>query len=131
MQQSDYLPLVALWEPEDMITDFDYLKAVLERNPTTCYVIEESGQIVAAACGLYDGRRGMLNSVAVLPEKRGLGYGRMVVGAVVEALHQVGANRIRLFVQKKNLGVLPFYNQLGFEVLDDVVYLGLKQEARV
>jgi N-acetylglutamate synthase len=132
MQLSDHARLVPLWEPEGMITTFEYLQTVLTRNPATCYVIDDGTRILAAACGLYDGRRGTLQSVAVLPEVRSQGYGKQVVQACVDALLCLyPAARIRLFVQKHNTVVLPFYESLGFEILDDTFYMGLKVAARV
>ncbi|MCL4879408.1 MAG: GNAT family N-acetyltransferase [Anaerolineae bacterium] len=126
MQLTDYEQLVELWQPNGMAHDFEYLEAVLARNPTSCFVYEKDGQIVAAACGLWDGRRGTINSVATLPEEQGNGYGTAVMEAVIDALLTLGTNRVRLFVVKGNEKVLPFYEKLGFEVIEDAYYLGLK-----
>jgi len=87
--------------------------------------MEVEGRIVAAACGLYDGRRGVVQSVAVLPEEQGKGYGKVIVMAVVEALQQLGTSRIRLFVVKENTRALGFYEHLGFQIHDYVHYMGL------
>jgi ribosomal protein S18 acetylase RimI-like enzyme len=125
MQESDHAQLVRLWQSENMETSADYLRAVLRRNPTTCFVMEIEGCIVAAACGLYDGRRGVLQSVAVLPEEQGKGYGRAIVEAVVTALQELGTSRIRLFVVKENTRALGFYEHLGFQIHDYVHYMGL------
>jgi ribosomal protein S18 acetylase RimI-like enzyme len=125
MQESDHAQLMRLWQSENMETSADYLRAVLRRNPTTCFVMEIEGRIVAAACGLYDGRRGVLQSVAVLPEEQGKGYGRAIVEAVVTALQELGTRRIRLFVVKENTLALGFYEHLGFQIHDYVHYMGL------
>ncbi len=126
MRLDDLEQLVALWQPNDMAHDFDYLETVLKRNPTSCFVYEKDGQIVSAACGLWDGRRGTINSVATLPEEQGQGYGTAVMQAVIEALLELGTTRVRLFVVKGNEEVLPFYEKLGFEMIEDAYYLGLK-----
>jgi ribosomal protein S18 acetylase RimI-like enzyme len=125
MRESDHELLAPLWEPENMVYSLDYLRAILHRNPTTCFVMEIDGHIVAAACGLYDGRRGVLQSVAVLPEERGKGYGTAIVREVVRALQELGTDRIRLFVVKENTRALTFYERLGFAVHDDTFYMGL------
>lgn len=126
MQLSDYEQLIDLWKPNGMAYDFDYLETVLARNPTTCFVYEKEGRVVSAACGLWDGRRGTINSVATLPEEQGHGYATAVMEAVVEALLALGTTRIRLFVVKGNERVLPFYEKLGFEVIENAYYMGLK-----
>jgi len=126
MQLADYAQLAALWEPEGMESSREYLQAVLVRNPTTCFVIELDGRVVAAACGLFDGRRGVVQSVAVLPAERGKGYGKAVVLAVIAALKGLGTERIRLFVMKDNAQVMGFYEKMGFVVHDFVHYMGLR-----
>lgn len=126
MQLSDLEQLAELWNPNGMAHDFEYLEAVLGRNPTSCFVYEKEGRIVSAACGLWDGRRGTINSVATLPEEQGKGYGSAVMRAVVDALLALGTTRVRLFVVKGNETVLPFYKNLGFEMIEDAYYMGLK-----
>ena len=126
MQLDDHAQLERLWSAEGMESGREYLQAVLDRNPDTCFVIEENGRIVAAACGLYDGRRGFVQSVSVLPEERGKGYGKTVVRATVDALLRLGTKRIRLFVQKSKGTVPQFYEKLGFEIHDYVYYMGLR-----
>ncbi|HLA42874.1 MAG TPA: GNAT family N-acetyltransferase [Aggregatilineales bacterium] len=128
MQLEDHAQLEMLWRPEDMESSREYLQAVLGRNPDTCFVVEENGRILAAACGLYDGRRGFVQSVAVLPDERGKGYGSMVVRATVDALLRLGTKRIRLFVKKSNGTVPQFYEKLGFEIHDSTYYMGLKTD---
>jgi ribosomal protein S18 acetylase RimI-like enzyme len=131
MRLEDHEQLAKLWEPEHMESGLEYLQAVLDRNPTTCFVKEIDGRIVGAACGLFDGRRGFIQSVAVLPEERGKGYGKAVVQAVIDALLELGTKRIRLFVLMDNAQVLPFYEQLGFVVHKHVLYMGLRGEGLV
>lgn len=80
---------------------------------------------MAAACGLYDGRRGIIQSVAVLPHERGKGYGKAVVLRVIEALKQFEGVRIRLFVHADNHKALKFYEKLGFSRYENVLYLAL------
>lgn len=126
MQPKDYPQVSALWALDNGITDYDYFERITTRNPNTCLLMEDdTGRIVASATGLYDGRRGVLNSVIVLPEERGKGYGKAIVKACVEALQKEGTDRIRLFVLKENEQVVPFYEGLGFELHDHVIYMGL------
>lgn len=124
MQLSDHPQLVTLWKAEEMASDYDYLKAVLTRNPTTCLVIEEEGRIIAATCGLYNGRHGILSSVVVAESERGKGYGKQIVEATIEALQTMGNPRIRLFVYKENDKALAFYEKLGFYIKDDAHFMG-------
>jgi ribosomal protein S18 acetylase RimI-like enzyme len=125
MHLEDQPQLALLWQAEQMISDLDYLQGVLAWNPNTCWVIEQEGQLIAAACGLYNGRHGILSQVAVLPEYRGQGYGKQIVLACVESLKRLGARRIRLFVRDHNEYALEFYRRLGFEVMEGMIFMGL------
>jgi ribosomal protein S18 acetylase RimI-like enzyme len=124
MQLSDHPQLEPLWQAEHMVSDYAYLQAVLEWNPSSCWVIEQDGQIIAAACGLYNGRHGILSSVVVHPSQRGQGYGAQIVQATIASLQALGKPRIRLFVAKTNEQVLPFYEHLGFYLKEDAHYMG-------
>jgi N-acetylglutamate synthase len=125
MQLADHAQLCVMWEAEHMESSHDYLATILDRNPTTNFVYEEDNKILAAACGLYDGRRGMVQSVVVAPEARGKGYGKIVVTAVIEALLQFPISRVGLFVAEGNEAVFPFYEKLGFHVRYDATYMKL------
>jgi N-acetylglutamate synthase len=131
MRVEDHEQLAKLWEPEHMESSLEYLQVVLDRNPTTCFVKEVDGKIMGAACGLFDGRRGFIQSVAVLPEARGKGYGKEVVTAVKDALLALGTKRIRLFVFKENAKVLPFYEKMGFRIHDTAFYMSLHGEGLI
>lgn len=123
MTIDDYAELVRLWEPEGMTPDFPTFTKCLARNPETCFVDDEGGRIAAAAMGLYDGRRGFIQSVVVREDCRRRGLGARIVRRTAEALKGEGADRIRLFVYKKNSDVLGFYESLGFAVEEGVHYL--------
>lgn len=126
MQLSDHAQLEHLWQQEHMEFSYEYLESVLKRNPETCFVYEIDGQIVSAVCGLYDGRRGFLQSVVTRQEERGKGYATATIQATIEALKALGTNRIRLFVVKENTHALELYQRLGFEIHDYVHFMGLK-----
>lgn len=123
MTIGDYSQLKSLWVPEEMESDDNQLQRVLDRNPGTCWVIEDQGEILAASLGLYDGRRGFVQSVAVRKDRRHEGLGTEVVQKTIESLKDCGTKRIRLFVRKSNAEVLQFYKKLGFAVEEGCYYL--------
>jgi len=59
-----------------------------------------------------------------LPAQRGKGYGRAIVGAVVDVFNAMQVERIRLFVAEGNDEMIPFYENLGFSVKRDI-YMAL------
>jgi|GEM_PF-5768554 len=126
MTIADQPQIERLYTPEKMDCSVEYLARLLDRNPDTCFVYENHrGMIVAAACGLYNGRHGLLQHVATLPNERGKGYGVAVVNAVLAKFREMGVPKLRLFVAVGNEQVIPFYQKLGFAVRPDVIYMGL------
>jgi GNAT superfamily N-acetyltransferase len=66
----------------------------------------------------YDGwgcgeRLGEVRDLAVLPEERGAGVGRLLLGRVAEELAAEGIERYRLMVLTANTGAIRLYERLG------------------
>ena len=86
-------------------------------------VAEVAGRIVGTVMGGYDGHRGWIYSVAVLPEHRHRGIGSALVRQVEAALVARGCLKLNLQVRSTNASVLGFYEKLGFSV-EPIISLG-------
>lgn len=71
-------------------------------------------QIVGTAAAGYDGIRGWLYSVAVLPEFRRQGIAEKLVRHAVEELARRGCPKANLQVHSHNHGAVSLYEKLGF-----------------
>ena len=78
-------------------------------------VLEGSVSAYATALAVSDEMH--LLSIAVLPEKRRLGYGGAILGAVIERGLAKGAQRIYLEVREGNEAAKRFYSGRGFRVI--------------
>lgn len=90
----------------------DDLIFVVEKNA------QSSGELIGACMAGYDGTRGWLYSVGVLPEYRRSGVGRLLVDTALQALKDIGCAKVNLQIRPDNTAVADFYQSLGFEIED-------------
>ena len=84
-------------------------------------------KIVATVMGGYDGHRGWINYLAVDPDYRNNGYGRLIMKEVEQRIRTKGCSKINLQVRTTNKAVIEFYQSLGYSD-DHVVGLGKRLE---
>jgi ribosomal protein S18 acetylase RimI-like enzyme len=82
------------------------------------FVAENNEQIVGACIAGYDGHRGWLYAVAVLPEFRRNAVGKRLVQAAMISLKEIGCIKVNLQIRPTNTEVAAFYKSLGFSVED-------------
>ncbi|WP_353566870.1 GNAT family acetyltransferase [Haloferula sargassicola] len=72
------------------------------------------GAVVGSIMAGYDGHRGWLYSLAVLPDFRHRSIGSELVAKAEEALARRGCMKINLQIVEGNEGVQAFYASLGY-----------------
>ena len=92
-------------------------------QPDLFFVALVEGKVVGSIMVGYEGHRGWMNYLAVLPEHQRRGYGRKLVEKAVDELKRLGCLKVNLQVRRSNVSVVEFYKHLGFKD-DDVVGLG-------
>ncbi len=90
----------------------------LSRDPDLFLVAEDRGRIIGAVMGGYDGRRGLVYHLAVLPEARHRGLGSKLMAELEQRLRAKGCVKYYLLVTPDNPLVLEFYRRLGWSVMD-------------
>jgi ribosomal protein S18 acetylase RimI-like enzyme len=98
------------------------IEKYLKRNPTTCFVARENGELVGAILSGHDGRRGFIYHAAVAQTKRKMGIGKQLVEKTINALKIEGIHKIAFFIFKKNEGGNKFWQKLGFEEQPDLTF---------
>ena len=85
MQIEDYDLVYSLWLScagmglNNLDDSRDGIEKYLKRNPETCFVAEDGGNIVGAIMTGHDGRRGTIHHTAVHPDYRKQGIGKALV----------------------------------------------------
>lgn len=80
------------------------------------WVAADGDAVVGSIMAGYDGHRGWLYSLAVLPDCRGGGLGSVLVKTAEVALADRGCVKINLQIIESNAAVKAFYESLGYTV---------------
>ena len=94
----------------------------LLRNPDTCFVAEDNGEIVGVIMSGHDGRRGFIHHTTVKEEYRGQGIGKKLVDSALAALEAEGIHKVALVAFEKNILGNIFWEKIGFSVREDLIY---------
>ena len=75
-------------------------------------------QVVGSCMAGYDGHRGWLYAVAVVPQYRRNGTGAALVKEAIAALNSLGCIKVNLQIRSQHRHVADFYQALGFNIED-------------
>ena len=128
MRLDDYDSVYALWLscPGMGLNNLDDsregIAKYLARNPDTCFVAEEQGNIIGAILTGHDGRRGYISHTAVSPAHQRQGIGRQMVEKALNALKAQGIHKVNLVVFAHNGKGNAFWEKMGFTQRPDLIY---------
>jgi len=99
------------------------LEIMLKRNPNLFLVGKRNKKIIAVVMGGFDGRRGYVHHLAIDPDFKKKGYGRMMMDNIHKIFLHMGVHKVHLFIEKDNKEVVCFYESLGWEKRDDLIIM--------
>lgn len=124
---TDIEAVVALWEAcgltrpwNDPRADF---RIAIEGATSAVLVVRDGEAIIASAMVGFDGHRGWLYYLAVVPDQQRSGLGREMMERAEAWMRGQGAPKLQLMVRDDNAAALGFYEALGLEP-QNVVVLG-------
>lgn len=100
----------------------DGITRFLKRNPTSCFVAQNNGDIVGVIISGHDGRRGYIYHTAVSDKFRHQGIAGKLLKNAINALDKEGIQKVALVVFEKNYIGNSFWEKQGFIVREDLVY---------
>ena len=100
----------------------DGIQKYLLRNPDTCFVAEENGDIIGVILSGHDGRRGLIYHLAVKVSERERGIGSILLDNALEALINEGITKVYIIVFKNNKTGNAFWEKRGFTIPGDTLY---------
>lgn len=128
-QQGDFPQIEKLWKetgvyrPERGDTPETILRCN-DQGGRFLVLEEEAGKgIIGTSWLTWDGRRVMIQYVAIHPSMQGKGYGRKLALESIAIAREKGTP-LKLEVHRDNLSAVHLYRELGFKILDGYeVYL--------
>ncbi len=119
--------VIDLWRKCNLITPqndpVEDIKKKTDFQPTWFLIGLLGGKVIGSIMVGYEGHRGWINYLAVMPGYQKQGYGRELVERAIEELTRLGCQKVNLQVRETNLSVIDFYKHLGFKE-DHVTSLG-------
>jgi len=118
---------IALWQAAGLVQLWndpaaDIAAALNCPTATILAAHDEDGALTGTVMAGYDGHRGWLYYVASDPARRGQGIGAALMKAAEDWLAGQGARVIRLMVRAENEQIAAFYDGLGYERGDFLVF---------
>jgi ribosomal protein S18 acetylase RimI-like enzyme len=123
---ADVEPVIALWQRcgltrpwNDPASDIAFAR----RGANAAILIgRHEGKITATAMVGHDGHRGWVYYVAVDPDSQGKEFGRTIMAAAEDWLRRQGVVKAMLMVRPDNTKVQAFYDRLGYDAQERVIY---------
>ena len=126
IDDADVADVVALWQACHLTRAWNDPAAdiALARKGSNATVLigRDHGLIVATVLVGHDGHRGWVYYLAVHPDHRHKGYGRIMMDAAERWLREAGIEKLQLLVRPDNKSVKNFYQSLGYSEQERVIY---------
>jgi len=128
---ADENAVIALWEKCGLLRpQNDPSKDIARKmkvQPELFLVAERDGRIIGTVMAGYEGHRGWINYLGVMPGHQRLGIGRRLVAEAETRLRAAGCPKINLQVRPDNKAAVLFYERLGFSI-EGSISLGKRLE---
>jgi len=126
IEDDDIASVIALWQRCGLTRPWNNPVAdvaLARKGPNAAALVgREDRKIVASVLVGHDGHRGWVYYVAVDPDCRHKGYGRIVMDSAEDWLRGHGIEKLQLMVRPDNNEVQAFYQSLGYFEQKRVVY---------
>lgn len=132
LRPSDYDELLSVWErsalparPKGRDSRKEMTRQMGLATSIYLKVVANEGskeRIVAVVLGTHDGRKGWINRLAVLPEHRRRGLGRLLVDELEKRFRKMGFDIYCGLIETYNDDSMAFFAKLGYVRHEDIIY---------
>ena len=122
-----YKEVIELWRKTGISvgsTDTkEELKRMIEHNPDLFLIGKIEEKVIGVVMGGFDGRRGYVHHLAVDQKYQKKGYGKIIMDELMVRFRKMRVHKVHLFIEKYNKEVVKFYQNLGWEIRDDLIMM--------
>ena len=122
-----YKEVIELWRKTGISvgsTDTkEELKRMIEHNPDLFLIGKIDEKVIGVVMGGFDGRRGYVHHLAVDQKYQKKGYGKIIMDELMVRFRKMRVHKVHLFIEKYNKEVVKFYQNLGWEIRDDLIMM--------
>jgi ribosomal protein S18 acetylase RimI-like enzyme len=116
---ADAAAVVALWreaaaEPS-RTDDVESVRRLIARDPAALILVEVDDKLVGSVIAGWDGWRGSIHRLVVVPSRRRRGLGRRLVQQAEARLAEAGAVRSQAIVVETDQRAVDFWRSSGWE----------------
>jgi len=111
--------VIDLWRQCNLIVPsndpVEDIKKKIDFQPALFFIALLFDQVIGSIMVGYEGHRGWINYLAVLPTFQKQGYGKLLIIKAVTELRKMGCVKVNLQIRPDNLQAIGFYQHLGFK----------------
>ena len=126
IEDTDVAAVIALWQRCGLTRPWNDPGADIafaRKGPNAAVLVGHHGIGIAASVLVgHDGHRGWVYYVAVDPDQRHKGYGRVIMNAAEDWLRERGIEKLQLMVRPDNAQVQVFYQSLDYVKQERIIY---------
>lgn len=125
--------MIDLWEKSDLPykpKGRDSKKAInhqINENPELFLGAFHNNALIGCVIATFDGRKGWINRLAVLPVYRKSGIAIQLIKAAETALKQKGATVIGALIYKDNEPSLHLFQKMGYTTAENIYYMSKRE----
>jgi len=117
----DYDKVVSVWRESGLRNSpgdsREEIRIKIRRDPELFLVAEDSdGKIIGTLLGGWDGRRGWIHHLGVLPSHQRSGVATKLVKEVERRMKRKGVVKVSALVYESNDRSLKFFEKMGYEI---------------
>lgn len=133
LTHADYDNIITLWEKAGLPykpkgrDSREAIKTQMQNTPDLFLGSFLEEELIGCVIASFDGRKGWINRLAVLPDYQGLGIAQMLICAAEEALEKRGAHVIGTLIFDTNEPSIKLFEKMGYNLSKDILYLSKRK----